>query len=275
MIAPGLAPRMVLAHGAAGGASLLQSGEPLGKLRGRVCRWPAQSAGGAGRRDLPPGLPAAQPGRQGPRLGRPLPGCREVVRRTETRRRPKIPAHDFPRQAARRRAPKRLAAVRRPRPGTDQFPAAAEGRRQPHLRLLRAHRRCHRRPGHRLQAADRLLRRPPRRRPARATDGAHAPQRAARARRSSMPSAATSAPPPSSTPARPSSATAPTPSRCRRSWASIRWNLICGTRARAPSCCAAPATRAAPTCRASGWPVWKASPSSTSTSRGWPRDRGT
>ena len=46
------------------------SNEPIGKLRGRVHQLPRGAGGG----DLPPGLSAAQPGRQGQGLGRPVPG---------------------------------------------------------------------------------------------------------------------------------------------------------------------------------------------------------
>ena len=65
--------------------------------------------------------------------------------------------HDLPRHAARRRAPKRLPAVRGAGPRAGQVPRRPQGRRQQDLRLLRRHRRCHGRPGDCLQAADCLL----------------------------------------------------------------------------------------------------------------------
>jgi orotidine-5'-phosphate decarboxylase len=57
-------------------------------------------------------------------------------------------------------------------PEPARFPGLAR-RRGAHLRLLRRHRRRHQGPGLRLQAADRLLRRAPRRGPARAADRPH------------------------------------------------------------------------------------------------------
>ena len=101
------------------------------------------------------------------------------------------------------------------------------GRPAQDLRLLRRHRGCHGRPGLRLQAADRLLRRPWRGGPARTPDAAHARQRAAcagdpgrQARRHRLHR-------PSGTRGGPSSAMAPTRSRSRPSWALIRSSPTC------------------------------------------------
>ena len=63
-----------------------------------------------------------------------------------------------------------LDAVRRPGPRAGEVPARLARRRGAHLRLLRGHRRSDARPGHRLQAADRLFRRTARRRPAGTAD---------------------------------------------------------------------------------------------------------
>jgi hypothetical protein len=56
-------------------------------------------------------------------------------------------------------------------PSRRASPAPGEGRRRRASSTSARHRRRHQGPGLRLQAADRLLRRPPRRRPARAADG--------------------------------------------------------------------------------------------------------
>ena len=84
-------------------------------------------------------------------------------------------------------------------PEPAKFPGAWQRRRLAHLRLLRRHRRRHQGPGHRLQAADRLLRRAARRRPARAADGAHPQGGAGRAGDPGRQARRHRQPPPSST----------------------------------------------------------------------------
>ena len=54
-------PRIILAMGRFAVQALLRSDEPIGRLRGRVHQLPGRAAD----RHLPPGLPAAQPARQG------------------------------------------------------------------------------------------------------------------------------------------------------------------------------------------------------------------
>ena len=109
-----------------------------------------------------------------------------------------------------------LDAVRRARPRSGAVPRPARRRAGRHRALLHGDRRRHRRPGLRVQAADRPLRRAARRAPARSglprTSASATPTSCS----CSTPSAATSARPPSTTPARRSAATAPTPSPSTR-----------------------------------------------------------
>ena len=107
-------------------------------------------------------------------------------------------------------------AVRRARSRSGAVPGAARRGARRHRALLHGDRRRHRRPGVRVQAADRPLRRAARRagswRRSAGTSASAIPTSCS----CSTPSAATSARPPSTTPARRSAATAPTPSPSTR-----------------------------------------------------------
>jgi hypothetical protein len=129
-------------------------GKPITRelMQGFIARWPARGRQGAAAGDDAGQL--HRPGRSWRWLGagaQPWP-------------------HDFtaPNWPPRARATHSMLCV-----GLDPEPALPRRlarRRRAHLRLLRRHRRRHARPGLRLQAADRLLRRAARRGPARAAD---------------------------------------------------------------------------------------------------------